>query len=258
MESEFAESASKLGWPLVDDLSDLETVNAIWRAQRYISPDGKRQDAATCYLHPAREQSQNLHVLVETQVTRVLFDKAHKANGVEVVPNPLFHRDGDGEGDASTTTHKAAVGGQTIRARKLVVAACGAIATPGLLERSGVGDADVLRRAGVPLVADLPGVGHGYEDHQLLLYAYRSGLAKEDTLDALYYGKPESLSDETKGRMMGWNAQDIQGKIRPTDDEAAALGPAFQAAWQRDYQPFPEKPMALFSLVGGYVLPPRT
>ena len=47
---------------------------------------------------------------------------------------------------------------------------CGAIGSPRLLQLSGVGPADALKRAGVPVVHDLPGVGANLQDH-LDLYA---------------------------------------------------------------------------------------
>ena len=50
-----------MGWSEVDDLADL-------KSQRFISPESKRQDAASCYLHPRIRDKKhpNLHVLVET------------------------------------------------------------------------------------------------------------------------------------------------------------------------------------------------
>lgn len=229
----------------MQDLSDLETINAVWRARRYISPDGKRQDAAGCYLHPVlqRGRAKNLHVLLETQVTRILFDTSHRAVGVEFRPNPVFQ-----QSPAEDATQQT----RTIKAKKLVVATCGAIGTPALLQRSGLGDAQVLRRAGVPLVAELPGVGLGYEDHHLLLYGYRSDLDITDTLDELLHKQGGALANDVKARMMGWNAQDVQGKVRPSEDEIAALGSDFQEAWNKEYKPFPEKPLGCFTLIGGF------
>lgn len=234
-----------MGWPEVDDLSDLDTINAVWRARRYISPDGKRQDAATCYLHPALQNgvSKGIHVVVETQVTRILFDESHTATGVELRPNPVFHPSSSEVGEQQP---------RTVKAKKLVVATSGAIGTPALLQRSGLGDAEVLGRAGVSPVVELPGVGRGYEDHHLILYGYSSDLGIEDTLDELLHKQGGALTDEVKGRMMGWNAQDIQGKVRPAEEEISALGPEFQKAWDEHYKPFPEKPLACFTLIGGF------
>lgn len=127
--------------------------------QRFISTDGKRQDSATCYLRPRlkNDKCTNLHVLVETQVERVVVDKeTRRTVGVEIRANPRFHPDTAGESL------------RMIRARKLVIASSGAYGTPLLLERSGIGDSQVLSRAGIPTIVDLPGVGYGYEDHHMV------------------------------------------------------------------------------------------
>ena len=59
---------------------------------------------------------------------------------------------------------------EILRADREVVVSCGAIGSPRLLQLSGVGPADALKRAGVPVVHDLPGVGANLQDH-LDLYA---------------------------------------------------------------------------------------
>jgi choline dehydrogenase len=53
----------------------------------------------------------------------------------------------------------------TARARREVVLTAGALATPKLLQVSGVGPAEHLRRIGVPVVHDSQGVGENYHDH---------------------------------------------------------------------------------------------
>ncbi|KAK3295243.1 GMC oxidoreductase-domain-containing protein [Chaetomium fimeti] len=242
IEEEFIASAAKVGWSEAEDIQDLKTVNAVGRAYRYISPDGKRQDAATCYLHPLLSDGKhpNLHVLVQSQVKRILFDN-NKAVGVEYRPNPTFASNIAGET-------------KTVKARRLVVASCGACGTPSLLERSGVGDQTILQAAGVPLVAAAPGVGNGYEDHHLALYPYLNSLDAADTLDALAYGRMGSAEELIKQQhpMLGWNAQEVQGKARPTDAEVAALGPEFQKAWDREFRDHPEKPTAIFTVIAGF------
>jgi choline dehydrogenase len=54
-----------------------------------------------------------------------------------------------------------------------VVLAAGAVGSPHLLLLSGVGPADDLRSAGVPVVADVPGVGAGFTDHPLVYVGFR-------------------------------------------------------------------------------------
>lgn len=217
---------------------DLDTNNAVYRNLKFTSPDGRRQDAAHQYLHPrlADGKHPNLHVLVEHQVVRVLFE-GKRAAGVEFQPNPAHRENSTG-------------GIQAVKARKLVVVSAGALGTPQVLERSGVGDPEVLTRASVGLVADVAGVGRNYQDHNLVVYPYRSSLEPSETVDALYGGRldiPKLM--ETNDKILGWTACDVTSKLRPSEADVAALGPAFQAAWDKDFKDTPNRPMAVFTPV---------
>ena len=66
------------------------------------------------------------------------------------MPNPPFHPDGPAE------TH-------TVRGTRLVVISAGALGSPGILERSGIGGKEVLEGVGVKQRVDLPGVGENYQ-----------------------------------------------------------------------------------------------
>jgi choline dehydrogenase-like flavoprotein len=57
-----------------------------------------------------------------------------------------------------------------------VLLAAGALQTPLLLQRSGVGPADLLRRAGIKVAMELPGVGEGLQDHAGAPVLVRSGV----------------------------------------------------------------------------------
>lgn len=98
---------------------------------------GTRVSTAIAYLEPARAR-QNLEVRGGAMVARVLFD-GDRAVGVELLD------------------------GSTIAADAVVVSA-GAIASPALLQRSGVGPAELLRTHDIGVVADLP-VGDNLGDH---------------------------------------------------------------------------------------------
>lgn len=245
MQEEFLAAAGKMGYPEVQDQANLHSVNAMWRAHRFISPDGQRQDAASCYLHPRLGDGKhpNLHVLIETQVARVLFDEDKRATGIEYRRSPLF---------AADTASKEL---RTIKARKLVILSCGTLATPTLLERSGVGDDRLLQLAGIPVVKDRSGVGIDYEDHHLLAYGYKSTFTAHETGDALLSGQMGSMEDlmENKHKILGWNAQEVQGKIRPREEEVDALGPEFRKAWDAEFKDHPDKPMVVFTLVAASV-----
>ncbi|KAI1463231.1 putative alcohol oxidase [Daldinia caldariorum] len=241
---QISKAAKKLGWPEIEDLQSLDSINGTQRALRFISPDGKRQDAAHAYLHPRLRDGQhpNLHVLVESQVIRVIIDDKKNAVGVEYRPNPRFQ-------DATLA--------RSIRARKTVILSSGTLGTPSVLERSGIGSPEILKRAGIPVISSLPGVGTNYQDHHLLVHSYRTNLAPGETADAIMRG--EVSVDElvkTKDPRAGWNAQDVTCTVRPTNAEAAELGPEFQAAWERDFKDKPNKPIALMSLVSGFANDP--
>lgn len=244
MQAEYIAAAKKVGWREVPDRSDVNSVNAVWRANRFISPEGKRQDAASCYIHPRLKDGEhpNLQILVETQVTRVLFDQTNdRAVGVEFRRNPRF------DPDSSSKSF------QSIKARKLVILAGGTCATPTILERSGIGEAQVLNRAGVPVLVDLPGVGNDYEDHHMFLYGYKSAFNADDTGDAFLHGALGSTSDlmKKKHRILGWNIQEVQGKVRPSESEVDSLGPDFREAWDAKFKDHPEKPLAVMALIAG-------
>ncbi|KAI7780807.1 alcohol dehydrogenase [Diaporthe eres] len=76
LEGDFISAVGKLGWPELPDNNILDSINRSMHAQRYVGPDGKRQDTAHAYIHPKLESGEfpNLHVLVETDVERVIID----------------------------------------------------------------------------------------------------------------------------------------------------------------------------------------
>ncbi|MEZ5829565.1 MAG: GMC family oxidoreductase N-terminal domain-containing protein [Dongiaceae bacterium] len=106
--------------------------------------DGKRQTIADAYLAPVLSRP-NLRLMTETQVLSLLLDDA-RCRGVRIA-------------DAS--------GERELFAERGVVLSAGAIASPVLLMRSGVGPADELRALGIAVRCDLPGVGRNLHDHLL-------------------------------------------------------------------------------------------
>lgn len=89
----------------------------------------------------------NLYLRCNARVSRVLFDANNKAVGVAYVPS----RNRANGGKVQETI---------VKARKMVVLSSGTLGTPQILERSGVGNAELLRKLDVKVVSDLPGVGY--------------------------------------------------------------------------------------------------
>ena len=104
--------------------------------------DGRRHSAAEAFLVPVLGRS-NLQVITGAQATRLVIDK-RRVTGVEY-----------------------AVAGrrETARAAREVILCGGVIDSPKLLMLSGIGPADHLTEAGVPVIADLRGVGQNLQDH---------------------------------------------------------------------------------------------
>jgi choline dehydrogenase len=134
------EAAAHLGWPIASDLCDidagssfgLETVNVV---------GSTRWNAAFAYLDPVRGAVRVLD--------RALVDRFDSVDGT--VRLTVRRHDDD----------------VTIEAGTLVLS-CGAYGTPLVLQRSGIGPADMLRAAGVEVRHHLPGVGENLHDHPMV------------------------------------------------------------------------------------------
>lgn len=120
--------------------------------------DGRRCSAAAAYLHPVLSRP-NLAVRPLHRALRVCFE-GRRASGVE------YQRRGRR---------------QRVRAAREVLLCGGAIGSPQLLMLSGIGDAPSLHALGIPVVADLPGVGANLQDHLDVCLLWKS--LRRDTYD---------------------------------------------------------------------------
>jgi len=112
--------------------------------------NGRRWSAARGFLKPALSRS-NLKVEINAHATRILFE-GRRAVGVEIVQNGTLRR---------------------IHARKEVILSAGAVASPQLLQLSGIGDGNLLQQHGIPVIQHLPGVGENLQDHLQLRPIYK-------------------------------------------------------------------------------------
>lgn len=136
----FLEACESLGFPRCDDHNDPTTTGFGPHAMNKL--DGERMSTARCYLTPATRGRDNLRLRPHTTVRRIVFE-GRRACGLEVETGGRV---------------------ETLAARRIVLSA-GAIGTPGILLRSGVGPRRELDRLGVELVASVPGVGCRILDH---------------------------------------------------------------------------------------------
>ncbi len=133
-------AAAKIGLPYNPDLNGA-TQEGIGMSQVTIAK-GRRQSTAYCYLDPARGRP-NL-VIEQNAMAETLILEGKSCVGV-----------------------RYSVAGQPreARATREVIVSSGSINSPKLLELSGIGQPDLLRRLGITPVHELPGVGENLRDH---------------------------------------------------------------------------------------------
>lgn len=135
------EGAMEIGLKLNDDYNSGD-VEGVSRMQLNVR-DGKRFNTWCAYLKPVAEDP-NLTIISGAHVRRLVVEDG-KVTGVEF----------DHGGQA-----------RTVRAAETILCA-GAVNSPELLLRSGIGPVEELREAGVEPLHDLPGVGKNLQDHLL-------------------------------------------------------------------------------------------
>lgn len=142
----FVECAQTAGIPYNHDFNGAQQEGAGYyqRTQR----NGERWNAARAYLHQGNPGSlnggrQNLRVLPDTQVLRIMFE-GKRAVGVRV----------ERDGVESVLT-----------ARREIILCAGTFGSPQLLMASGIGPGAHLREQGIDLVVDAPAVGQNLQEH---------------------------------------------------------------------------------------------
>jgi choline dehydrogenase len=144
----FIRGAGEIGIPRNDDFNGAKQEGVGY--YQLTTHNGWRCSAAVGYLKPARRRA-NLRVETDARATQVLFD-GRCAVGVAYEQGGQIRQ---------------------VRAAHEVLLAAGALQSPQLLQLSGVGPAPLLQRHGVPVVADVPGVGENLQDHLQLRVMYR-------------------------------------------------------------------------------------
>ncbi len=144
----FIEAGAEAGYMKTDDYNG--------RQQEGFGPmhmtvkNGVRWSTANAYLKPALNRP-NLKVITSALTQRLLFE-GKKAVGVE------FQCDGEL---------------QTRHANREVILSAGSVASPHLLQVSGIGPGEVLKQAGIEVRHDLPGVGENLQDHLEFYFQFR-------------------------------------------------------------------------------------
>jgi choline dehydrogenase len=151
----FLDAAYSMGLPKCPDLNVPEPYGVC--ASPYNIKDGKRQSTTIAYLNPARNRP-NLTIIAEAAVHSLQL-AGNKAEGVRYEKNGQMH---------------TVLGGQ-------ILLASGVYGSPQILMLSGIGQAEQLKKFGIPLVQELRGVGENYQDHPVVFMTFEGPKeSKED------------------------------------------------------------------------------
>lgn len=142
------EAGVQAGYPRTEDLNGYQQ-EGFGPMDRTTTPQGRRSSTARGYLDQTLDRK-NLTIITHALTDRILFT-GKRATGV------AYLRDGKP---------------QQANAKREVLLCAGAIASPPILQRSGVGPAALLRDLDIPLVHDLPGVGANLQDHMEIYQQY--------------------------------------------------------------------------------------
>ncbi len=156
-------AAEKLGIPRNDDFNSgiQEGVGYYQLTTR----KGLRASTAQAYLSPVKNRT-NLTVITEACVTKVLFEN-NRAIGIQ-----YREKNQDKE----------------IKAARGVILSAGALQSPQLLMLSGIGDVECLKKFGISILVNSPGVGQNLQDHlQIrLLYKCTKPITTNDQLNSIF------------------------------------------------------------------------
>ncbi|MCE8042366.1 glucose-methanol-choline oxidoreductase [Halomonas daqingensis] len=167
----FRDACTEAGIQQVDDYN-----NGTFEGVSYLQQTGyrgRRWSAADGYIMGARSRN-NLTVRTHALTAKVLFE-GKRAVGVEYLKDGKRYQ---------------------VRAQGEVLLCAGAIQSPQILERSGLGDKNRLTKLGVPIVAHLPGVGENLQDHLQvrLTYECTQPLTINDIIGSKWRGMQHGLN----------------------------------------------------------------
>jgi choline dehydrogenase len=138
----FVEAGRQAGFELTDDYNGAKQEG--FGPMEQTIRGGRRWSAASAYLRPALRRK-NVS-LVKGFARRVIVEN-QRATGVEIETRKRI---------------------QVVKARREVIVAASSINSPKILMLSGIGPAEHLRKYGIQVIADRPGVGRNLQDHMEL------------------------------------------------------------------------------------------
>ncbi|KTT17428.1 GMC family oxidoreductase N-terminal domain-containing protein [Pseudomonas putida] len=158
----------RYSWPILDAFRDAAEQTGITKVDDFNTGDnegcgyfqvnqrsGVRWNASKAFLRPIKHRP-NLSVLTDVQVDQVLLSNT-RARAVKAYWQGSWHE---------------------FSARREIVLCAGAVGSPGILQRSGIGPQQLLEGLGIGVRHSVPGVGSNLQDHLQLRLIYQIGNAR--------------------------------------------------------------------------------
>ena len=143
----FVQAGVEAGFPETQDFNGKQQEG--FSRYEHTIKGARRWSAARAYLHPSLKRK-NLTILSYVTVDKVVFE-GNRAVGVDIIYKRKKQR---------------------LTADKEIILSAGALNSPQILLRSGVGDAQYLKDFDIPVIHDLPGVGQNLQDHLAVTYQF--------------------------------------------------------------------------------------
>lgn len=149
----FREAAATCGIPKIREFNRGDNLGCAYFQMN--QKRGQRWSAARAWLDPAAKRP-NLQIFTEAEAEQLCLTAG-------------------GAGQLEASGVRARIRGEpvTLRAKREVILAAGALGSPQLLERSGIGDGALLQKLGMEVQRHLPGVGRNLQDHLQLRTIYQ-------------------------------------------------------------------------------------
>lgn len=158
----------RYSWPILDAFRDAAEQTGVTKVDDFNTGDnegcgyfqvnqrsGVRWNASKAFLRPIKHRP-NLSVLTDVQVDQVLLSNT-RARAVKAYWQGSWHE---------------------FSARREIVLCAGAVGSPGILQRSGIGPQQLLEGLGIGVRHAMPGVGSNLQDHLQLRLIYQIGNAR--------------------------------------------------------------------------------
>lgn len=168
--SAWMDAFENLGLKMTDDPRSGSVVGAFQQAATIDPVTRTRMSSVSAYLTDEVRNRPNLSILTDTMVNRVIL---HETDSVATLAVAMGVQVCSADGVP-----------RTIRAKKEVVLAAGALQTPQILELSGIGDREVLAKQDIPVIIDNVHVGRNLQDHPIVCESFEvaDGIMSGDVL----------------------------------------------------------------------------